>query len=52
MILIFTFWLLTFPSQIPATKNDEATANLKKELPGVWQSLKGQINDLENLWQR
>ncbi|MCX6813928.1 MAG: hypothetical protein NT078_01815 [Candidatus Azambacteria bacterium] len=52
MTAIFTFWLLTFPSQIPKTKDDEATANLKKELPSVWQTLKTQINNLQNLWQK
>jgi len=52
MIAIFTFWLLTFPSQIQKTGDDEATANLKKELPSVWQTLKTQINNLQNLWQK
>ncbi len=52
MTAIFMFWLLIFPSQIPASENDEAVTNLKKELPGVWQSLKGQLNELKNLWQR
>jgi len=52
MIAIFTFWLLTFPSQIQKTKDDEATANLKKELPSVWQTLKTQINNLQNLWRK
>jgi len=50
MIAIFTFWLLTFPSQIQKTKDNEATANLKKELPSVWQTLKTQINNLQELW--
>jgi hypothetical protein len=52
MIAIFTFWLLTFPSQIQKTGDDEATANLKKELPSVWQTFKTQINNLQNLWQK
>ena len=52
MIAIFTFWLLTFPSQIQKTGDDEAAANLKKELPSVWQTLKTQINNLQNLWQK
>jgi len=52
MIIIFSFWLLTFPSQIPKTGDNEATANLKKELPDVWQTLKTQINTLQNLWQK
>ena len=50
MTAIFTFWLLTFPSQIQKTKDNEATANLKKELPSVWQALKTQINNLQELW--
>ncbi len=50
MAVIFAFWILTFPSQIPTTKNDIAANNLKKELPGVWQSLKGQLNNLKDMW--
>ena len=50
MIAIFTFWILTFPSQIQKTGDDEATANLKKELPSVWQTLKSQIDNLQELW--
>ncbi|MDO8574789.1 MAG: hypothetical protein Q7R61_00700 [bacterium] len=52
MTAIFMFWLLTFPSQIPASENDETVNNFKKELPGIWQSLNGQYNDLKNLWQK
>ena len=52
MAVIFMFWLLTFPSSIPAAENNEATVNLSKELPNVWQSLSGQYNDLKNLWQK
>jgi len=52
MTAIFTFWLLTFPSQIQKTEDNEAAANLKKELPSVWQTLKTQINNLQNLWQK
>lgn len=52
MTAIFTFWLLTFPSPVPKTKDNEATANLKKELPSVWQTLKTQINNLQNLWPK
>lgn len=52
MIAIFTFWLLTFPSQIQKTGDNEVTTNLKKELPGVWQTLKTQINNLQNLWRK
>ena len=50
MSAIFMFWILTFPSQIPASENDEAVNNLKTELPGIWQSLGEQFNDLKNLW--
>lgn len=52
MLAIFFFWLFTFPSQIPKTEDNEATANLKKELPNVWQTLKSQVNSLQNLWQK
>lgn len=55
MAVIFIFWLATFPFQIPETKNNESVSILKKELPGVWQTLKGQLNnlkDLENLWRK
>ena len=51
MSMIFTFWLLTFPSQIPSAQENEATQNLKRELPTVWQGLKGQFNDLKNVWR-
>lgn len=49
MVVIFTFWLVTFPSQIPPAENDEATKKIQKELPGIWQNLKGQFNNLKNL---
>lgn len=52
MTVIFMFWIFTFPSQTSVAKNDEAANNLKKELPGAWQSLKGQINNLKKLWPR
>ena len=50
MAIIFTFWLLTFPSQIQKTEENEATSNLKKELPSAWQTLKTQVNNLQELW--
>jgi len=50
MIAIFTFWILTFPSQIQKTKDDEVATNLKKELPSVWQTFKSQIDNLQELW--
>ena len=50
MIAIFTFWILTFPSQIQKTKDYEVATNLKKELPSVWQTFKSQIDNLQELW--
>lgn len=50
MTVIFTFWLVTFPSQIPSSENNEAADNIKKELPGIWQELKNQFNNLTNMW--
>lgn len=53
MTAIFTFWILTFPSQIPNTaESSDAAASLKRELPTVWQTLKTQINNLQNLWPK
>lgn len=55
MAAIFTFWLVTFPSQIPAAENNEAANKIQKELPSIWQDLKGQFNNLKNvgkIWQR
>jgi len=55
MAIIFTFWLVTFPSQIPPSGNDEAANKIKTELPGIWEGLKGQFNNLKNvgnLWQK
>ena len=55
MSVIFTFWLITFPSQIPPAKNDEAANKIQKELPGIWEGLKEQFNNLKNvknLWPR
>ena len=52
MLAIFVFWLLTFPSQTQKIGDNEATADLKKELPGVWQSIKDQVNNLQDLWQK
>ncbi|MBI2446757.1 MAG: hypothetical protein HYV51_03015 [Parcubacteria group bacterium] len=50
MAVIFMFWILTFPSQIPASENTKAAINVKKELPGVWQSLNEQVNNLKDMW--
>ncbi len=52
MTAIFAFWLLTFPSQIPPkSEENEAAANLKKELPGIWQTFKNQLDNLQDVWQ-
>lgn len=51
MIIIFIIWLLTFPSQMPAKENDATMEKFKNELPGVWQTIKTQINTFENLWK-
>ena len=50
MFAIFVFWFLTFPSQTQKIGDNEATADLKKELPGVWQTIKDQVNNLQELW--
>lgn len=55
MTIIFTFWLITFPSQIQSSENNEAADNIKKELPNIWQTMKEQVNNLSNLkniWQQ
>ena len=44
MIIIFGFWLLTFPWQVSQIAEDESTSELKKELPSVFNSLKSQVN--------
>ncbi len=50
MLLIFGFWILTFNSEIRESRETETA--LKKELPGIWQSLKAQINEIKNLWRK
>lgn len=50
MTAIFVFWLMTFPSQIPVTANNAATENIKNELPGIWQAVKDQVNNLKDMW--
>ena len=49
MAAIFIFWLMTFPSQIPSVEENDETANLKKELPTVFNSLKSQAGEIFNL---
>lgn len=51
MAAIFTFWLITFPSQTQNVAEDDAAANLKKELPAAFNSLKSQVNELFNLFK-
>ncbi|MFH1393001.1 MAG: hypothetical protein ABIG73_01280 [Patescibacteria group bacterium] len=52
MFVIFLFWLFTFPFQTSQPIKDEGLANLTKEMPGIWQTLKGQLNSIQNLWQK
>lgn len=51
MTAIFTFWLLTFPSQIPNDAESVAASNFKKELPTTFNSLKSHVNELFNLFK-
>lgn len=50
MIIIFSFWLVTFSSQVQNSGKDETATVLKKELPSAWQALKLQINSIKDLW--
>ncbi len=52
MLAIFGFWILTFPSQVSKTEDNEATAKLKTELPSIWQELKIQVGAIQNLWAK
>jgi uncharacterized membrane protein YvbJ len=52
MLVIFIFWLFTFPFQISQPAKDEELANLTKEMPGIWQTFKSQFNSIQNLWQK
>lgn len=51
MAAIFTFWILTFPSQIPSAAESNAATNLKKELPTTFNSLKYQVSEFFNLFK-
>ncbi len=51
MAVIFTFWILTFPSQAPKTEDNEATVKLKAEIPSIVDSLKSQIDNLQDIWK-
>lgn len=52
MIAIFGVWIFTFSNGTVSTAEDPALTNLKKEMPGVWQTFKTQIGALQNLWQK
>jgi hypothetical protein len=52
MSAIFTFWIMTFSSQLPASETNESTEKFQKDLPSVWESLKNQVNEIKNLWQK
>ena len=55
MAAILAFWVITFLSQIPPSEEGADAQNIKKELPGIWEELKNQFNNLkalENLWQK
>lgn len=44
MIMIFSFWLLTFSWQVSQIAEDSSASELKKELPSVFNSLKSQVD--------
>jgi hypothetical protein len=52
MLVVFAFWLFTFPFQTSQPIKDEGLANLTKEMPGAWQTFKSQLNSIQNLWQK
>ncbi len=52
MFIVFLFWLFTFPFQTSPIETDEELVNLTKEMPGVWQTFKEQIDSMQNLWQK
>jgi len=52
MFAVFLFWLFTFPFQTSQPIGDEGLANLTKEMPGVWQTFKGQLDSVQNLWPK
>ena len=49
MLIIFIFWIATFPWQTPSAPENEASLKLKQEMPSVFQSLKSQSGTLFNL---
>ena len=52
MIVIFGVWILTFSGRTTPVAENPELSNLKKEMPGVWQALKTQVNSLQNLWPK
>ncbi len=52
MLAVFIFWLFTFPFQASPVETDEKLANLAKEAPSAWQTLKEQFNSIQNLWPK
>jgi len=52
MLVVFLFWLFTFPFQTSPIETDEKLANLTKEMPGMWQTFKSQLDSIQNLWQK
>jgi len=52
MIVIFGVWILTFSGRTTPVAENPGLSNLKKEMPGVWQTLKSQVNSLKNLWPK
>ena len=52
MIVIFGIWILTFSGRTTPVAENPELSNLKKEMPGVWQALKTQVNSLQNLWPK
>lgn len=49
MFIVFLFWLFTFPFQTSQPVGDEKLANLTKEMPGIWQTFKSQLDSVQNL---
>ncbi len=52
MFVVFLFWLFTFPFQTSQPIGDEGLVNLTKEMPSIWQTFKGQLDSIQNLWQK
>ena len=50
MLIVFIFWLFTFPFQTSQPAQDDGLANLTKEIPGIWETFKEQITNMQELW--